>query len=122
MNDEKESILVGFEGYTDSNGDVATIQPLFLQKKWEEIDSGACENFWKRKFEYYVPRSLWCEKQRKKLNIADNSNKDQYKPPDYLNLIWKPKVDERDPDCFKKDFLRHTTLGWWVMTFQVIRP
>ena len=34
---DSKVILVGFEGYTDSNGDVSTIRPLILEKRWERV-------------------------------------------------------------------------------------
>ena len=54
-------------------------------------------------------------------NIADDS-KEKAQPTDIVDIFWEYKQDDHNLNSRDRDFLRHTNIGYWYMTAQILRP
>jgi hypothetical protein len=55
-------------------------------------------------------------------SIADDRKKDKAPPADFVDLFWRYKIVEHNPNSRERDFLRFTPLGNLYMNAQIIRP
>lgn len=108
---ECDPVLVGFEGYTDTEGDISTLVSLTLQKKWVRVEQplGCCR---------YLGTLIFTEKKQ----IADDRVKDLTPPHDgVIDYFWEMKHGDNLNGREKRDLLRFTPAGRVYINAQILR-